>query len=185
MASVPNIVWIALLGRRDTPTDGVEDYCTFLGRALEARGIELKQERVPWFENGWIGALLWLAREGAAWRGKWVLLQYTALAWSRRGFPFFALAVVAILRRGGARVAVVFHEPKRQGGSRWIDGIRGACQDWVLRELYRSAEKEFLQCHLNTVPWLRDDKEKAAFIPIGASVAQWSPESKPLVRTQR
>ncbi len=27
---------IALLGRRDSPTDGVEDYCIWLGRALEA-----------------------------------------------------------------------------------------------------------------------------------------------------
>ncbi len=32
---------VALLGRPDTPTDGVEDYCIFLGRALAARGIEL------------------------------------------------------------------------------------------------------------------------------------------------
>ena len=32
--------WIALLGRRDMPTDGVEDYCTFLGRALAQRGAE-------------------------------------------------------------------------------------------------------------------------------------------------
>src|SRR5271170_4310028 len=101
--------WIALLGRRDTPVDGVEDYCTFLGRALGARGIELKHARVPWMENGWIGGLRWLARECAAWRGQWVIVQYTALIWSRRGFPFLALAVLAVLRRAGARVAVVFH----------------------------------------------------------------------------
>jgi len=178
MASAPNIVWIALLGRRDTPTDGVEDYCTFLGRALEARGIELKQERVPWFENGWIGALRWLARECTAWRGKWVLVQYTALGWSRRGFPFFALAVLATLHRGGARVAVVFHEPKRQGGSRWIDSLRGACQDWVLRKLCRAAAQNIFTVPLETVSWLPAGEARAAFIPIGANIPQRSPQLK-------
>jgi glycosyltransferase involved in cell wall biosynthesis len=177
--------WIALLGRRDTPTDGVEDYCTFLGRALEARGIELKQERVPWFENGWIGALLWLAREGAAWRGKWVLLQYTALTWSRRGFPFFALAVAAILRRAGVRVAVVFHDPKRQGGSHWIDGIRGACQDWVLRKLYRGAATNIFTVPLETVAWLPKDDAKAAFIPIGANIPECETRRLPLPADQQ
>src|SRR5579863_9426335 len=133
--------WIALLGRQDTPVDGVEDYCTFLGRALAAKGIELKLTRVPWMEKGWIGALRWLAHESGAWRGKWVIIQYTALSWSHRGFPIFALAVLSVLRRRGARVAVVFHEPRRQGGPRWIDRLRGACQDRVIRRLYRGAAR--------------------------------------------
>jgi len=167
--------WIALLGRRDMPTDGVEDYCTFLGRALEARGIGLKQQRVPWFENGWIEALRWLARECTAWRGKWVLVQYTALAWSRRGFPFFALAVLATLHRGGVRTAVVFHEPKRQGGSRWIDRLRGACQDWVLRKLCRAAAQSIFTVPLETVSWLPAGEARAAFIPIGANIPEPMP----------
>ena len=54
--------WIALLGRQDEPTDGVEDYCSFLGRALASQGIELEQVRVPWGELGWIGALRQLSR---------------------------------------------------------------------------------------------------------------------------
>ena len=175
--------WIALLGRRDTPTDGVEDYCTFLGKALEARGIELKQERVPWFENGWIGALRSLARECTAWRGKWVLVQYTALGWSRRGFPFFALAVLAILRRGGPRVAVVFHEPKRQEGSRWIHRLRGACQDWVIRKLYRAAARSIFTVPLGTVSWLPAAEARAAFIPIGANIPEPMPTAgSPLER---
>jgi glycosyltransferase involved in cell wall biosynthesis len=164
--------WIALLGRRDTPVDGVEDYCTFLGGALGARGIELKHARVPWMEEGWIGGLRWLARESAAWRGKWVIVQYTALIWSRRGFPFLALAVVAVLRRAGARVAVVFHEPTRQqGGSRWIDRLRGACQDWVIWRLYRSAMKSIFADPLEKIGWLPNNRAKAAFIPIGANIS--------------
>ncbi len=175
-SDVQSRTWIALLGRRDTPTDGVEDYCTFLGGALRARGIELKQARAPWFEIGWIAALRWLARECTGWRGKWVLVQYTALGWSRRGFPFFALAVLATLRRGGARVAIVFHEPNRQGGSRWIDRLRGGCQDWIIRKLYRSAEKSIFTVPLRTVSWLPPGDTTAVFIPIGANIPQRPPQ---------
>ncbi len=165
-------MWIALLGRRDTPVDGVEDYCTFLGKALGARGIELKHARVPWMENGWIGGLRWLAQESSGWCGKWVIVQYTALSWSRRGFPFAALAVLTILRRGGARVAVVFHEPHRQGGSRWVDRFRGACQDWVIRRLYRGATKAIFAEPLEKIAWLPKNDAKAAIIPIGANVPE-------------
>jgi glycosyltransferase involved in cell wall biosynthesis len=165
-------MWIALLGRRDTPVDGVEDYCRFLGNALGARGIELKHARVPWMENGWIGGLRWLAEESVAWRSKWVVVQYTALSWSRRGFPFAALAVLAILRRSGARVAVVFHEPYRQGGSRLVDRFRGACQDWVMRKLYRGATKAIFADPLEKIGWLPKNNAKAAMIPIGANVPE-------------
>jgi glycosyltransferase involved in cell wall biosynthesis len=164
--------WVAILGRRDMPTDGVEDYCIFLGRALAAVGVELKQARVQWTEKGWIGGLRQLSRECTAWRGKWVLLQYTALSWSRRGFPFAALIVLTILRRGGARVTVVFHESCRQGGSRWKDRIRGACQDWVIRRLYQGAAKSIFTVPLETVAWLPKAESKAAFIPIGANIPE-------------
>ena len=37
---------IALLGRKDEPTDAVEEYCRYLGSALELCGIELEIQRV-------------------------------------------------------------------------------------------------------------------------------------------
>ena len=128
------VKWIALLGRQDMPTDGIADYCLFLARGLAPQGIELEQVRAPWAEIGWIGALRRLRHESAGWRGQWVLLQYTAMSWSRRGFPFGAVAVLAVLRGRGVRCAIVFHEPGRQSESsaRWIDQIRGACQDLSL-----------------------------------------------------
>ncbi len=164
--------WIALLGQLDTPTDGVEDYCIFLARALAVDGVDLQQRRVQWTEKGWIAALRQLARDCAAWRGKWVLLQYTALSWSRRGFPIAPLIVVAILRCGGARVAVVFHEPFRQGGSRWLDRVRGACQDWIIRKLYRHASKSIFTVPVATIAWLPKEEGKAAFVPIGANIPE-------------
>jgi glycosyltransferase involved in cell wall biosynthesis len=115
----------------------------------------------------------------------WVIVQYTALSWSRRGFPFLALAVVAVLLNGEARVAVVFHEPHRQKGPsfRLIDRVRGACQDWVIRCLYRSAAKSIFTVPLNTVAWLPRNHDRAAFVPIGASLAPWSQASE-AVRTR-
>jgi glycosyltransferase involved in cell wall biosynthesis len=164
--------WTALLGRRDTPTDGVEDYCAFLGRALSKKGVTLRQVRVPWFEKGRIRALRELSRECVAWRGQWAVLQYTALSWSRRGFPFLAVPVLRRLRREGARTAVMFHEPYRQGERwpRWIDRIRGRCQDWVIRALYNEADKCIFADPLETIAWLPRDDRKSAFIPIGANI---------------
>jgi glycosyltransferase involved in cell wall biosynthesis len=164
--------WIALLGQLDAPTDGVEDYCIFLARALAVDGVDLQQRHVQWTEKGWIAALRQLSRECAAWRGKWVLLQYTALSWSRRGFPIAALIVMTILRRGGTRVAVVFHEPCRQGGSRWVDRVRGACQEQVIHKLYRRAAKSVFTVLLDTIDWLPKEGKKAAFVPIGANIPE-------------
>ena len=127
---------------------------------------------VRWMEDGWFNGLRQLWHASAEWRGQWVLLQYTALAWSRRGFSFGALAVLAMLRRGGARVAVVFHEPDRQRGSGMLQGIRGACQDWVIRRLYKGATKAIFADPLETILWLPKNDVKAAFIPIGANVPE-------------
>lgn len=164
--------WIALLGRRDTPTDGVEDYCVFLGNALQLQGVDLKLVRVPSAKERWLSGLWLLSRDCTNWGGRWVLLQYTALSWSRRGFPFLAIVVLAVVRRGGARVAVVFHEQHRQGGSRWIDRLRGACQDWIIRELYRRAEKAIFTVPLEIVDWLPEKEHKSAFISIGANIPE-------------
>jgi glycosyltransferase involved in cell wall biosynthesis len=171
-SSAASRTWIAILGRPDTPTDGVQDYCEFLGRDLQRHGIECNLVRVDWRRKGWVGALQELRTESRNYRGKWVLLQYTALAWSRRGFPIGALAVLSILRRRGARCAVVFHEPFRQGGLRWRDQLRGACQSWVIRRLYRGAEKSIFPEPLENIGWLPRGESKATFIPIGANIPE-------------
>jgi glycosyltransferase involved in cell wall biosynthesis len=168
---------VALLGRPDTPTDGVADYCTFLAKALDARGIQMSLAPVRWMEDGWFNGLRQLWHESAEWRGQWVLLQYTALGWSRRGFPLGAVAALAILRRRGVRCAVVFHEPYRQieHSPRWIDRIRGACQDWTVRALYRRTEKAVFADPLETITWLPKNRTKAAYIPIGANIPEALP----------
>jgi glycosyltransferase involved in cell wall biosynthesis len=140
----------------------------------------LKQVRVDWDKKGWISSWLELRRDCAAWPRSWVLLQYTALGWSRRGFPFGALIALAILRRSHARAVVVFHEPFHQGaGTRWIDRIRFAFQDWVIQKLYRMSAKSIFTIPLETVAWLPKGETKAAFIPIGANIPERLSRTQP------
>jgi len=78
---------IALLGKRDEPTDAVEEYCRYLADSLRAHEVQLEIRRVPWEIHGWSEALNALRLQATGWRDTWVLVQYTALAWSSRGFP--------------------------------------------------------------------------------------------------
>ena len=161
---------IFLLGKRDIPADGVQDYCEYLGQALEHRGVHNEIARVDWNSEGWLRALWRLQSGSREWSGDWVVLQYTALAWSRRGFPFGAVIALAIVRGRSARCAVVFHEPVGLSGPRWIDRIRKACQNWVVRKLFNLSERSIFPDPLHTITWLPSHDQKAVFIPIGANI---------------
>ena len=115
---------IALLGRQDEPTDAVEEYCHYLAAALQTHDIQLEIHRVAWEKDGWPHALQALRLQATKWRDTWVLIQYTALAWSARGFPQKVLRVVKILKSCGARVGIVFHDVEPYPGSRLIDSVR-------------------------------------------------------------
>jgi glycosyltransferase involved in cell wall biosynthesis len=161
---------IALLGRRGGPTCGVEDYCTWLGRALANRGRCLNQVRVPWQETGWLRALRWLWRESARWSGRWVILQYTALSWSRRGFPLSLLVVLTMLRLRSCRVAVVFHDASGFPGGRRIDWLRRTCQHWTMRRAHHLADLSILNVPLDLASWLPSNAARVVYIPVGANV---------------
>ncbi len=170
------IVWnaatpiVALLGRRDVPTDALEDYCIWLGNALSTREHRLERVRVPWREQGWFRALRRLWGQSAGWRTRWVLVQYTALGWSQRGFSFGLLGVLAVLRWRSCRVAVVFHDATGFPGGRWIDRVRRASQEWIMRMAYRAAERTIHTVPVDRAEWLPRDPVKASFIPVGANV---------------
>jgi hypothetical protein len=163
---------IALLGRRDTPTDGVSDYCESLSRALSKHGLEMQAARVSWDKLGWFRALWDLFRESRTWRGQWIVLQYTAMAWSRRGFPVGALVSVVILKIRGARCAIMFHEPYAISTSAMIGGIRVAFQNWTLRMLHRFSQKSIFTVPLHTVFWLPNADPRSAFIPLGPNIPE-------------
>lgn len=163
---------MAVLGRRDEPADGIEDYCFFLRQALGRNALQLRQVRVQWDNDGWLAALRSLLANRATQTSTWALLQYTTLAWSRRGLPFGAWVVLRLLRWRGLRCAVVFHEATRQAGDRWIDHFRGSCQDWLIRHLYSDANMAVFLDPLDKVHWLPANSAKAVFIPIGANIPE-------------
>lgn len=163
---------IALLGRRDSPTDALQDYCTLLGQALSKRGHSIRLVRMLWAEAGWPRALLWLWKESGRWRGKWVLAQYTALAWSRRGFPLGFVGVMEILKHRGAKVAVVLHDPSPFGGVRFRDAVRRVVQVSVARWTARRADKLIGLVTPERGSWLKDTSalSRVVHIPVGSNM---------------
>lgn len=161
---------IAVLGRRDHPTDGVEDYCNLLGQALLARGNSIDIIRVWWATEGRLRSLrrLWQRVQGQ--QGQWALVQYTALSWSRRGFPWVLVVLLWLLRIRKTRIAVVFHDPAAYHGRRLVDRLRSNCQRFVMRSAYQLADKSILPVALDHAPWLPPDHRKAVFIPVGSNV---------------
>lgn len=167
---------VAVLGRRDEPTDAVEEYCEYLSRALAAEGISLKLARLRWAEIGWRKALREL-RDYTMETGTpaWFLLQYTALAWSRRGFSVRALRVIRVLKRSGARCAVVFHDAEAYYGSRLVDRLRRAVQLRTMRQVLRLADLAVLTIPAEKIPWVPPNAQNTVFIPVGANLP--SPET--------
>ena len=161
---------IALLGRRDAPTDAVEEYCRYLGEALIAEDFELNIERVPWKESGWRGAISALRERAQGWRGAWVFVQYTALAWSERGFPLRFLQVLKILKAADIRLGVVFHDFEPYAGKRAIDAVRRRAQLRVMRTSLRLCDAAVLTVPLQKSSWIKHEPGKGYFIPVGANL---------------
>lgn len=163
---------IALLGRRDEPTDAVEEYCNLLGAALAEHSFQVEVRRVPWKEHGWPAALDALRLQAETWRGTWVLVQYTSLAWSSRGFPGRFLRVLRVLRSAGSRMAIVFHDAEPFSGTRLVDRMRRAAQLHVMRSALAFADCSILTVPAARLSWLPGEPNNAFFIPVGANLPQ-------------
>lgn len=165
----PAIAAVALLGRRDQPTDGVYDYCEYLSAAFARRGDSLDVVELHWDVHGWRGALLDLWTRSRSWKKRPVLLQYTALMWSARGFPLGALAVIAILKWRRVRLGVVFHDVDYQPSRGFIRQMRVTCQRFCIRTAFRCADFPILTVPTSQIPWLPRNSQRATFIPVGAN----------------
>jgi glycosyltransferase involved in cell wall biosynthesis len=161
---------VALLGKRDEPTDAVEQYCRCLSEALGAHNISLHLRRVEWRESGWKVALNDLRAKAKSWRGMDVLVQYTALGWSRRGFPFRFLSVLRELRRADVLIAIVFHDVEPYSGTRIVDKLRRSAQTFVMRRALGVAQKAIFTIPVDKVSWLKRARTKSVFIPIGSNI---------------
>ncbi len=161
---------IALLGRKDEPTDAVEEYCRYLGGALQTHDIQMQIRRVPWEIHGWRRALRALQLQAAGWRDTWVLVQYTALAWSARGFPWRFPRVLRMLKSAGARVAVIFHDVEPFTSSRAIDKLRHRAQLRTMRRALGLADLAIFTVPPEKLSWRATIPAKVKFIPVGANL---------------
>ncbi len=167
---------ILLLGRPDAPTDGVADYAGRLAAALRARGRDAHLARVQWERDGWSRAVRVLRRDAKGWRGEWVVLQYTALQWSRRGFPWRVPSVIRALRRAGCRVAVIMHDPDLFPRRDGVDALRQATD--VARRFVQRRAMRFMMQHADRVVHTTGSDEtllgasrgSARVIPVGSNV---------------
>jgi glycosyltransferase involved in cell wall biosynthesis len=167
---------VALLGRKDEPTDAIEEYCRYLGAALEAHDFHLELRRVPWPTHGWRDALYALKLQADGWRDTWVLVQYTALAWSARGFPQRFLRVMKILQACGARIAIVYHDVEPYAGSRIVDRLRRNAQLRTMRAAQQAAQLAIFTVPIDKVSWRPYRKDAPVFIPVGANFPSPSTE---------
>jgi glycosyltransferase involved in cell wall biosynthesis len=177
--------WIALLGRGSSaPTDGIEDYCARLQEALKKKATLLEVVRVPLAELGWLRSLRWLRNRLAGKCISVALLQYTALSWSRWGFPTGVLLLVWTLKRCGFTVVVVFHDTEPASGTRFRDRVRRGIQTWIMRKLVRIASKSVSALPVDRLKWLPagPQRHKFTLIPIGSNVSNGLQRNIPSAR---
>jgi glycosyltransferase involved in cell wall biosynthesis len=164
--------WVALLGRGDEPTDALEDYCKLLAQSLHKRGYSLEISRIAWAEQGWRRALMDAEKRVAGLRSDWALVQYTALAWSRRGFPLRFDRMIDRLKGAGIHVLIVFHDPEPFGGRRFRDRLRRRVQLAVMRRAARLADKIVSTISPDRVAWMQDPaiRAKTLLLPVGSNL---------------
>lgn len=163
---------IALLGRRDTPTDAVEEYCCYLHEALREQGFDSELVRVPWDGSGWGAALKKLEVQAKAWPGCWIFVQYTALAWSKRGFPTRLLRVLNVLREARTHVAIVYHDVLPFAGQRFVDRVRRLTQVYVMNKAMSLAELGIFTIPTTKISWVSKETANVTFIPVGANLPE-------------
>jgi hypothetical protein len=166
-----------LHGFRDEPTDGVEDYATCLGRALGPEGVAARVIRLPLKEK-WFGPDWPLAALNAVEGVDWVLIQYTAFQWSRRGLPFSLPALIRETRRLGPRVGVVFHDNDGMRGPGWLRTLRFRLERRIMRRLALDTDLAICTVNLEHAPWSEGLEARLRHLPVGANIAPAAPSAR-------
>jgi glycosyltransferase involved in cell wall biosynthesis len=161
---------MAIMGRREVPTDGVHDYCCYLRDALANEGVNLTLAQVRWAESGRKASRHELLEAIKGKQNTLFLLQYTALSWSRRGFALPAVGILKLLKRTGARCAVVFHDPDGFAGNRAIDGFRRGIQRYAMKRLLQLSDLAIFTLPRHKISWLPAETQNFVFIPVGANL---------------
>jgi glycosyltransferase involved in cell wall biosynthesis len=161
---------MAILGRREEPTDGVQDYCCYLRDALAKEGVNLTLTQVRWAEIGHKASRKELLEAIKGKQNTFFLLQYTALSWSRRGFALPVVSILKLFKKNGARCAVVFHDPDGYAGNRAADRFRRAIQRYAMTRLVRLSDLAIFTLPRDKISWLPAGTQNFVFIPVGANL---------------
>ena len=161
---------MAILGHREVPTDGVQDYCCYLRDALANEGVNLTLTQVRWAEIGRKASRQELLEAVTGKQDTFFLLQYTALSWSQRGFALPAVSILKLLKRNGARCAVVFHDPDGYAGDRAMDRFRRGIQRYAMKRLVGLSDLAIFTLPRDKISWLPADTQNFVFIPVGANL---------------
>jgi len=158
---------ISLLGPPQEPADGVLDHAHALSEALKQMGHSARVVQHLWDRDGWLKSLVTL--RGRLISADRVLMHYTHLAWSRRGFPIMALVVAALV--GRKRLWVLLHDPGPFPGASPIRRVRAAIQVVVMLMLVRFASRAYVTIHPSCVSWARGrTRNRLALLPVGSNV---------------
>ena len=117
-------------------------------------------------------ALQWLWQESLEWQHQWVILQFTASAWSKLALPVMFVLVVRLLKIRSVRVAVMFHEVQGYPGDRWKYKIRRWVQLWTIRTAMKLADRAIFNVSLEQLTWLPIASSNATFIPVGSNMPE-------------
>jgi glycosyltransferase involved in cell wall biosynthesis len=149
--------------------DGVRDYSERLATELRKRDCEVHVLATP---SGPVKSVRAIGRSRKRTRGiDWTVMQYTHLAWSKRGFSLGALAIAAAVRLGGTKLAVTIHDPLPFGGTRARDRIRTFTQLIVMRSLVVLAHRTFVTVDPSVIPWATGPIGiSLSFVPAGSNV---------------
>jgi glycosyltransferase involved in cell wall biosynthesis len=161
---------MAILGSREEPADGVHDYCCYLRDALANEGVNLTLTHMRWAAIGRKASRRELLEAVSGRQNTFFLLQYTALSWSRRGFALPAVGILKLLKKNGARCAVVFHDPDGYAGSRTVDRFRRAIQRYAMKRLVRLSDLAIFTLPRDRISWLPAGTQNFVFIPVGANL---------------
>jgi glycosyltransferase involved in cell wall biosynthesis len=174
---------MAILGRREVPTDGVQDYCCYLRDALANEGVNLTLTQVRWAEIGRKASRRELLEAIGGKQNIFFLLQYTALSWSRRGFALPVVGILKLLKKNGAGCAMVFHDPDGYAGNRAVDRFRRGIQRYAMKRLVRLSDLAIFTLPRDKISWLPADTQNFVFIPVGANLPAperaWEEQRRP------
>jgi glycosyltransferase involved in cell wall biosynthesis len=148
----------------------VQDYCSYLRDALANEGVNLTLVQVRWAEIGREASRRELLEAIKGKQNTFFLLQYTALSWSRRGFALPAVSILKLLRKNGARCAVVFHDPDGYAGNRTVDRFRRGIQRYAMKRLVRLSDLVIFTLPRDKISWLPAETQNFVFIPVGANL---------------